>query len=176
MKNEITGLVRKAQQGDAGSFAEIYNRIYGDLSRFAVYTLCRHEDAADAVADAVLSAWRELPSLRSPDAFRGWIFKILSNRCREIQREYVAARNTFTDNELSEELLYLRASSEPDLAENAAVRDAFFRLHETDRMILALHLFAGLKSREIGALLSMNASTVRSREKRALLRLRKMLG
>ena len=175
MKNDISNLIKKAQRGDCDSFAEIYESVYGELYRFALYTLCRHEDAADAVAETVLDAWSALGSLRSPEAFRGWIFRILANKCRAFQRQYVSDRQQLSDNELTEELLYLRASSEPDLAESAAVRDAFFRLPETDRMILSLHLFAGLKSREIAVLLSMNPSTVRSREKRALATLRKEL-
>ncbi len=175
MKNEMISLIKNAQNGDCDSFARIYESVYEDLYRFALYTLCRHEDAADAVADTVADAWKEIGDLRSAEAFRGWIFRILTNKCRAIQRTYVAVREHESAHDLSEELLYLRATSPLDDAEAATVRDAFFRLSETDRMILSLHIFAGFTSREIGRILSMKPSTVRSREKRALSALRKEL-
>ena len=46
-------------------------------------------------------------------------------------------------------------------------------LSEEDRMILLLHIFGGYTSSEIGKMLRMKDSTVRSREKRALEKLRK---
>jgi RNA polymerase sigma factor (sigma-70 family) len=52
------------------------------------------------------------------------------------------------------------------------VREAFFALKEEERMILCMHIFFGYKTREIAAQLSMNENTVRSRESRALQKLK----
>ena len=48
------------------------------------------------------------------------------------------------------------------------VRRVFFSLPDEDRMILALHLILGYKTREIAKLLFMNENTVRSKESRAI--------
>jgi RNA polymerase sigma-70 factor (ECF subfamily) len=53
------------------------------------------------------------------------------------------------------------------------VREAFFELQEEERMILGMHIFLGYRTREIAAQLSMNENTVRSRESRALQKLKR---
>lgn len=79
--------------------------------------------------------------------------------------------------ELSEELSQQLAS--PDASEHAAehiqVRMLFWELPPEDRMIIAMHIFAGYTGREIAKLLHMNENTVRSRESRALKRMKQAL-
>ncbi len=58
--------------------------------------------------------------------------------------------------------------SSADAAELLQVRMLFLELPPQDRMIIAMHLFAGYTGREIAKQLHMNENTVRSRESRAL--------
>lgn len=159
-------LVQRAREGDTAAFAELYEEIYKDLYRFALYTLGNTEDAKDAVSEAVMDGFQEIGSLRKEEAFWGWIFRILSAKCRRKLKEYV--RKT---EELSENL----EAKGKDMTESLDVRRAFFCLEEEERMILSMHLFGGYRTREIGEILNMNHNTVRSREKRALEKLEKML-
>ena len=62
-----------------------------------------------------------------------------------------------------------------DAAELLQVRMLFWELQPLDRMIIAMHLFAGYTGREIAGLLHMNENTVRSRESRALKNMRDKL-
>lgn len=75
-------LVQQAKQGDADAFACLYQEVYEDLYRFAVYTLKDPVDAQDAVSEAVTDAFASVRKLRRADAFKGWIFQILSVKCR----------------------------------------------------------------------------------------------
>lgn len=65
---------------------------------------------------------------------------------------------------------------ESDHAENQDVRDAFWKLDEEERMILACSILGGYPSEEIGKLMEMKPVTVRSRKARALEKMRKALG
>ena len=165
-------LVRAAKAGDAAAFTELYKEIYRDMYRFAYYMLKHTEDAKDAVGDAVTDAWAQLASLKREDAFKSWVFAILSNKCRQKLREYANR-----PGELSEALADTLAAPERSAPEERlAVRMEFLKLAETDRMIIAFHLFAGYKTKEIAAALDMNENTVRSRESRALKRMGRALG
>ena len=164
-------LVRAAKAGDAAAFTELYEQVYRDLYRFAYYMLRHTEDAKDAVGDAVMDAWAGIGSLKKEDAFKSWIFSILSNKCRGKLREYANR-----PNELSETLMDTLAAPSSAPEERLAVREEFLKLPETDRMIIAFHLFAGYRTREIAAVLHMNENTVRSRESRALKRMGEALG
>lgn len=152
-------LVRRAQKGDTQAFAQLYSGICGDMYRFALYLLKNSHDAEDAVSDAVTDAWAQISALRKAESFRGWIFRILSNKCRRRLKEY-------TDRAvpLPEDLCAQGKNTEEELD----VRAAFARLNEEERLILSLHIFGGYSSREIGEELQLGDSTVRSRQKRAL--------
>ena len=160
-------LVWRARQGDAKAFAELYRGIYQDLYRFALYTLKHSQDAEDAVGDAVMDAWKGIRKLKNEEAFRSWIFRILACKCRRKLKSY---RNR--EIELTEDL----KSQDREIGEDLDVREAFFRLSGEERMILALNLFAGYSSREIGTFLEEKDSTVRSKQRRALRKMRTWLG
>lgn len=152
-------LVRQAQRGDVHAFARLYQGIYQDLYRFALYTLKNPQDAEDVVSDAVMDAFAGLKGLRQEDAFRGWIFRILTNKCRQRKKTYLTK---------TEELPEHLAGPEKDVSQDMDVRNAFFRLSEEERLILSMNLFAGYSSREIGQILELSDNTVRSKQSRAL--------
>lgn len=161
-----TDLINQAKFGDTHAFAQLYELIYRDLYHFAFYTLKNPHDAEDMVSDTVTDAFRQIRSLKQPEAFKAWMFQILSNKCKQKLKSYLDKTVP-----LPEELSYPM----PDLNERADVRNAFFSLEGEDRLILALNLFAGYSSREIAELLNMNDNTVRSRQSRALKRMQKQL-
>lgn len=152
-------LVHQARRGNASAFAELYREYYLDLYRLALYTLKNSHDAEDVVSDTVADAWAQIRSLKKTGAFKAWIFRILSNKCRQRLKEYLQKAEALPED------LYLDGR---DQEEDADVRTAFAKLDDEERMILSLKLFAGYTSREIGTILDMNDNTVRSRQKRAL--------
>lgn len=161
-----TTLVIQAKQGDVHAFARLYEIIYQDLYRFALYTLKNCHDAEDIVSDTVTDAFRQIRSLQNPEAFRSWMFRILTNKCRMKLKSYLSQTSQLPED-LSWEM--------QDLEEMADVRSAFFALEHQERLILSLSLFAGYTSKEIGELLEMKDATVRSRQSRALKKLQDLL-
>ena len=160
-------LVRAATAGDAGAFTELYKEIYRDMYCFAYYMLRHAEDAKDAVGDAVMDAWAAIGTLKKEEAFKSWIFAILSNKCKARLREY-----SNRPGELTEAIAdTLQSAAGVTSPEHLQLREEFLKLQETDRLIIGLHLFAGYKTRELAEALHMNENTVRSRESRALKRL-----
>ena len=157
-----TELVLKARSGDVHAFALLYESVYKDLYRFALYTLRHAQDAEDAVSETVTDAFAQIRELREAGAFKAWIFRILTAKCSRRIRQYAGA-----PGELDESL----AGPEADLSVQTDVQRAFASLPREDRLILSMSIFAGYSSQEIGGLLQMNANTVRSRQSRALKKL-----
>ena len=160
--------VKKAKQGDTEAFAALYAEIYENMYRFALYTLRNSADAEDVVSEAVVDAFAAIGTLRQEEAFYGWIYRILTNKCKDKLREY--SRKT---EELDEEAEWLSRREGPE--EAAVVRRLFFALEDEERLIIGMHLFCGYKTREIADILHMNENTVRSKESRGLKRLAKQL-
>lgn len=164
-------LVKRARDGDIEAFASLYETVYKDMYRLALYMLKDKQDAEDAVAETVADAYSSIGKLREPGAFRGWIFRILSIKCKNMLKGYI------------DKTIPIDALGEDEPADNSRISEAdaqiirslFYELSETDRTIISMHVFGGYKSDEIGEILEMNPSTVRSREKRALAAMRKEL-
>lgn len=159
--------VKKAKRGDAAAFAGLYQLVYEDLYRFALYTLKNKNDAEDAVSETVVDAFATISRLRQAESFKGWIFRILYNKCKDKLKEY-----TRKNVELPED--YREVPAAERVEDGAVMRALFFELGEEERMIISMHLFAGYTSKEIAKLLGMNENTVRSKESRAIKKLAQM--
>lgn len=148
------------------AFMGLYQEVYKDLYKVAYYYMGNKQEAEDAVSDAVLKAYENFNSLRNKDAFKAWITKILINTCKTRMRSWFRKTESCEDVELS---------YEQDLIIGPALATAMKILSKEERLIVALYVFGGYKGEEIGKLLHMNHSTVRSKYHRALLKMKKEL-
>lgn len=161
---EMSLLAERARSGDPEAFASLYEIVYKDLYRYALYMLGQKEDAEDVVSETVMAAYAQIGQLKSAGAFRAWIFRILSNKCRKQRAAYLEKVS-----ELDEQM----PDRAGDFTEESLLKAAMASLSEEEREIICLHIFGGYKSHEIGLILQMNPATVRSREHRALEKLKK---
>ncbi len=156
----------KAKNGDVNAFAKLYESVSRKLYSTAFYMLGRREDAEDIVMETVTDAFAQIASLREPAAFEGWIFRILTNKIRKRRKSYITE-----DVELNEEI----SGTSTDQDERAALWSAIGKLSRREREIIVLDILDGYSSDEIGSILGMNPSTVRSKKQRALIKLKKVL-
>ena len=84
--------VALARSGDAAAFEALVEARVGSMMRTAMAILGREDAARDAVQDTLVTAWRELASLRDPAAFDAWLTRILVNRCRRGLRSFGLTR------------------------------------------------------------------------------------
>lgn len=147
-------------------FMQCYEKIYPQMYRTALYYMRNRQEAEDAVQDAALAAYEKFSQLRDKDKFSAWIMQILVNRCRRRMREW------FRKEEDIEEL---SISREPDFATSSAVKQVFWELKEEEQLVVGLSVFGGYTSEEIAGILNKNHSTVRSKYRRALQKMRKKL-
>ena len=81
-------LVERAREGDEVAFTELVD-LDGDRCYAIAYRILRDvERAQDAVQQAFLLAWRELPRLRNADRFEVWLHRLVVNACYEELRRY----------------------------------------------------------------------------------------
>lgn len=74
-------LVHQAQHGDLNAYAELVNRYRAGLQRYALHLLGNREEAEEALQDSLLRAYRSIRRCEA-EKFRGWLTRILVNRCR----------------------------------------------------------------------------------------------
>ncbi len=78
--------VRDVQASDLGAFADLIVGQRERLFAIAFHLTGNREDALDAVQDAVVRAMVHIPELRDPEAFPGWIARLVRTSCRECRR------------------------------------------------------------------------------------------
>ena len=80
-------LVIRASNGDREAFSQLAAASFDKLFRTARLILRDDDLAADAVQDALLSAWVHIRAVRKPDRFEAWLRRLLVHACyREARR------------------------------------------------------------------------------------------
>jgi RNA polymerase sigma factor (sigma-70 family) len=165
-------LVNRANRGDREAF-DALARMTGDRCMAIAYRILRDADQAeDAVQAALIAAWRQLRSLRDPNAFEPWLHRIVTNEC------YAEARR---GRRMRAEIRLLHPAGSPDSAESAEIsrindRDqldrAFRKLTLEQRAVLVFHHYLGLPLPEVANRLGIPLGTAKSRMFHAMSALR----
>ncbi len=158
-------LVQAARAGDRDAFRRLVEPDLPAALGTARIVTRSEADAADAVQEAMLSAWRGLGALRDPDAFRSWF------RRHVVRAALKAAGRRGRVAELDP------ATAAPEGELDAAIdrrtlARAFDRLDARDRLILTLHHFWDVPIAEAATYLGIPEGTVKSRLHYAMDRLR----
>ena len=153
---------------DEKEFETIVRQMTPKLYRTAVSLLWNDADAADAIQEAILTAWQKRGSLRNVPRFEAWLTRILINECRSQQR-----RRRFRTVPIEETL---DGADEPHFAPaDTELRDALRALPEKLRLPLILHHLEGYDLNEVARMLRLSEPAVRGRIYQARKRLKAML-
>ena len=162
-------LVERARQGDQDAFAQLATASVDRCYALAYRILRDPHRAEDAAQQALLGAWRDLPSLKDADRFDAWLHRLVVHAC------YTEARR---DRRWSAHvrLIPVEPQHHPDTAISVAARDelerGFRRLSPEQRAVVVLHHYLGYPLTEIAATLGIPAGTARSRLHHATRQLR----
>jgi len=153
-------LVERARSGDREAYEELA-RGSADRLYAVAYQITRDADRADdAVQQALVAMWRDLPSLRDPGRFDGWTYRLVVRACLQDLRRQRRANVV----PLSPESVM---AGHGDLAADAALRDqlerGLARLTPDHRAVVVLRHLAGLPIDEIAEVLGVPRGTVASR-------------
>ena len=170
MDIDIALLIAKSKRGDNSAFSQLYSIYSTDLYRFAVYMMGSEQDAEDAVQEAVFSAWRNIHTLNDESLFKAWLFKILTNRCKT----NLMKKNKVPDSLPIEEYTFLQDTQSSSFV-SAELKEALAALTPPDAQIILLSIIGGFKSSELAEIYNMPAATIRTRQKRALGKLKEIL-
>jgi len=158
-------LVVRAQGGDHDAFAVLAGAAISRLDGAAWLILRDPEPAKDAVQNALIKAWRDLPTLRDPNAFDAWLHRLLVRACLDEARRGRRHRVTF-------DLPTIEASAPESLEAVVADRDmlerGFVRLEPEMRAVIVLHHYLDLPLPAVADTLGIPLGTAKSRLHRAL--------
>ena len=154
------GLVERAQRGDQEAFARLATDSIDRCYAIAYRILRDMHLAQDATQQALLGAWRDLPSLREPARFDAWLYRLV------VRAAYAEASHERGSGG-HVEFIPAYDGGTPDTTASYADRDelerGFRRLTPESRAVLVLHHYLGYPLTEIAATLEIPVGTARSR-------------
>ena len=166
MTDQLDGLapaeydqVVRAGRGDRDAFTELFDRYDRKLFYFVGRFGRDPHRASDIVQDVWLSAYRRLPGLRAPEAFRAWLYRLTHDRV--VSRIRKETRKRPIPLERSPCLSGRSDQASRDAAE--VVHAALGRLSAEHRAVLTLRFLEGMSLEEIAAVVDRPLGTVKSR-------------
>ena len=152
-------LVEAASRGDHEAF-EVLATAAGDRLYAVARLILRSADLAeDAVQEALVRAWQQLPSLRDPDRFDAWLYRLVVNACadqgRQLRRWSQQVRPLPLDISISDDT--------GSIADREQLERGFSRLKPEHRAVVVLHYYSGFSAAEIAGILGIPEGTARSR-------------
>jgi RNA polymerase sigma-70 factor (ECF subfamily) len=154
-------LVERAQRGDQEAFAALVHLVADRLYAVAYRILRDTDRAEDALQQALVDAWNDLPDLRDPERFDAWAYRLV---CRTSYREARRGRRwagrireiTVADGPVG---------GDPSswLSDREELERGFRQLTPEHRAVLVLHYFVGLPVTEIADTLGIPTGTAGSR-------------
>ena len=145
-------LVERARRGDHDAFAALAGASIFRLDAAARLILRDPDQAKDAVQETLVRAWRDLPTLRSPDRFEAWLHRLLYRACideaRRLRRHRVDVELTPIDSPSVDD--GVSVTNDRDQLERG-----FSRLEPEARALIVLHHYLDLPLPEVAIALGI---------------------
>jgi RNA polymerase sigma-70 factor (ECF subfamily) len=152
-------LVTAAQSGDHEAFEALARAAAGRMYGIAGLMLRNSDRAQEAVQDALVSAWEDLPRLRDPERFDAWIYRLTVNACTDHGR-----RERRRAHEVR--AVHVEASIRDEtgaVADRDQLDRGFRTLKPEHRVVVVLHFYLGLPIPELARTLDIPLGTAKSR-------------
>lgn len=159
----MENLIKKAKKGDEEAFFNLMEINKISLYKAGRAILNNDEDVADAIQETVISAYRNIKSLKNDSYFKTWLTKILINKCKDI-----IAKNKETvilDD-------YVEEGYIQEFLSKFEIEDMLNDLSKEQKLVVSLYYISQFNTREISEILKEPEGTIKSRISRAKIKLR----
>ncbi len=180
MRSTDTELIRKILADDESAFVELVDRYKKQVHALAWRKIGDFQIAEEITQDAFLKVFQELPTLKDPNLFSGWLYVITANLCATWHRKKRIQTQPLEDEEImmedkdlySQHVVEERARTAAD-TQREVVKKLLAKLKESERTVMTLHYLGEMTIEEISKFIGVSAGTIKSRLQRARNRLQK---
>ena len=161
--------IAESRNGDARAFNSLVLKWEKRVYNIALRMLRGREDAEEATQETFLLAWRNIRKFRRDSKFSTWLCRIVINHClTRLQQRSSGIHQTLPEgNETFHPSGFQVAENQTELLlrdeRQRLVLDAMARLTPDQRAVVELKFFQEMTFEEIGAVLNVPLSTVKSR-------------
>ena len=170
-RHALQQLLIRIAGGERDALAELYQRTRTAVYGLALSYLKNAQDAQDLAQDVYVQVWDCAVQYRPTGSPMGWLLTVCRNLC--LMRLRRGERHATLSEEEWDAIPAQECGLDAD--ERTLLQGALAKLADEERRIVLLHAVAGMKHREIAALLELPLPTVLSKYHRALKKMRSFL-
>lgn len=176
-------LVGLAVNKDKAALETLIKRYLQPIYSFSYKYVKNQADAEDITQEVFVKVWRNLKKFDQSRSFRPWLYKIAQNTCLDMLKKkspvLFSELETMEEGDWFEQNLIADTKSPAELAETALtaakLKSVVTKLKPKYAEVVEMYHGQELNFREISQTLNQPLNTVKSRYRRALLRLKQML-
>jgi len=160
---EEADLITRCRKGDIKSYELLYNRYSRAMYHTCLRIVMNPADAEDILQEVFMEAFVSLYKLKNPEAFGGWIKKIMINKSINFVRRHQKSWLEIEDAELKN-IPEEQAIDESEFRGKIdAIIEAMSALPKKYSIVINLHIFEQLNFEEIATVMDLPSSTIRVR-------------
>lgn len=174
ISTDVRDDLKRCRKGDRAAFGRLVRAHHGTALGLAHRLLGNHDDAEDALQDALLKTYRNIASLRDDAGFRAWFLQIVYHQCLDARRRRQTRQRY---EQAAPPQPYAQPSERAALAETMArVRATLHELPVKQAAALHLRVFEHMSYDELSAVLGITSRSARVYVVKARRHLRDRLG
>jgi RNA polymerase sigma-70 factor, ECF subfamily len=167
MASEEDVWVSRAKTGDAAAFEAIVQRYERQIYSFVYRMMGNADDAYDLTQDCFVRAYKNLGNTTPDLNISAWLHRIASNACLDVLRRRQRIRWLPWDPIKHDHMLEAHPSDDPSRTSEAretshAVQGILDQMSARNRLALVLREYEGLSCEEIGDVMGLSRSAVKS--------------
>ena len=174
-EEEISRLVRRAQESDPDAFGDLFDALEAKLHRQAFFLARDEQQALDLLQETMVEAWKHLKRYDGRARFFTWLCSIMAHRHYDwLRRIRVRALAALRQQEMEQSAPPSPDESAEHIDRAEVMRNALDRLPAKQRAVVYLRFYAGESMEGIAVIMKCSVGTVKSRMFHGLERLAKM--
>lgn len=167
MASEEDVWVSRAKAGDQAAFEAIVQRYERQIYSFVYRMMGNPDDAYDLTQDCFVRAYRNLGSTNTELNISAWLHRIASNACLDVLRRRKRIRWMPWEDSKHEPLLGSHELDDPErravsVETSSLVQDTLNKMSPRNRAALIMREYEGMSCEEIGDVLGLSRSAVKS--------------
>ncbi len=154
--------INKARVGDSNSFAFLVKKYQKLAYNLAFRIVCDEDDAKDVVQESFIKIWRNMKRYDPKTKFSTWMYTIVTNTAIDYLRS-VKKNTILSIDNFDEKLANTNVENELENKElGLLIKQASDGLTTKQRLVFVLRDLQGLKSDEVGIILKLSATSIKS--------------
>jgi len=157
-------LLRGCRKGDRKSQERLYRQFSAAMFGLCLQYSSGREDAEDILQEGFIRVFEKLSQVKNPDAFPGWIRRVMINTALERYRSEVVLQKVQAEMQVPSKIV------EEEVFEQLAVEELTGLIQQLSpkyRMVFNLYAIEGYSHKEISEMLGISEGTSKSNLSRA---------